>query len=211
MDASFWHQRWELGEIAFHEGQTNTQLVKHFHKLNLVEGRRVFLPLCGKTRDIAWLLNQGCHVSGAELSEFAVNELFDELSIKPTISDIGSIRRYHGENIDIFVGDFFDLTANIIETVDAVYDRAALVALPEDMRAKYTAHLINITSAAPKLMICYDYDQSLMPGPPFSISREEVKRHYDSTFDLQLVESSDVEGGLKGKVVATEMVWLLKK
>lgn len=211
MDASFWHQRWELGEIAFHEGQANAQLVKHFQRLNVAQGGRVFLPLCGKTRDIAWLLTQGYHVVGAELSEFAINELFDELGIKPNVSNLGALRHYHSENIDIFVGDLFDVSASLVKTVDAVYDRAALVALPEHMRSQYTAHLINITAAAPQLMVCYDYDQSLLSGPPFSISLEELKQHYNATYPLKLLESCDVEGGLKGKVAATEMVWLLQK
>ena len=210
MDASFWHQRWELGEIAFHEGQANAQLVKHFQRLNVAQGGRVFLPLCGKTRDIAWLLTQGYKVVGAELSEFAINELFDELSIKPNVSNLGALRHYHSENIDMFVGDLFDVSASLVKTVDAVYDRAALVALPEHMRSQYTEHLINITAAAPQLMVCYEYDQSLLPGPPFSVSREEVKQHYDTTYPLTLLERCDVKGGLKGKVAATEMVWLLK-
>lgn len=209
MEPSFWHQRWKLGEIAFHEGQTNSLLVKNFRMLNLVTGSRVFVPLCGKTQDIAWLLNQGYQVVGAELSEIAVKELFEDLDIKPAVSKVGASIHYQGKNIDIFVGDIFDLTAGDLKLVDAVYDRAALVALPEKMRYQYAAHLIKITAAAPQLIICFEYDQRVMDGPPFSISAKEIMRHYDSSYSLSLLESSEVEGGLKGKAMATEMVWLL--
>jgi len=209
MDASFWHQKWELGEIAFHEGQANSLLVKYFGLLKLVKGSRVFVPLCGKTQDIPWLLTQGYEVVGAELSEIAVKELFQELGIEPTISNMGSLIHYQGKNIEIFVGDIFDVTSGLIKLVDAVYDRAALVALPEAMRCQYTAHLIKITEAAPQLMICFEYDQSVMAGPPFSINPEEVMGHYESTYSLSLIESCEVEGGLKGKAMASEMVWLL--
>ena len=209
MDATFWHQRWELGEIAFHEGQANSLLVKHFDTLKLTQGSRVFVPLCGKTQDIAWLLTQGFQVVGAELSEIAIKELFEGLGIEPAISNDGALVHYQGQNIDIFVGDIFDLTTAHLKSVDAVYDRAALVALPETMRCQYTSHLINITQAAPQLVICFEYDQSVLAGPPFSIDREEVKRHYDATYTLNLLERCDVDGGLKGKAVATEMIWLL--
>ncbi|MFD2229384.1 thiopurine S-methyltransferase [Alkalimarinus sediminis] len=209
MDASFWHQRWELGEIAFHEGEANSLLVKHFGLLNLAKGSRVFVPLCGKTQDIPWLLTQGYEVVGVELSEIAVKELFASLGIVPAISNVGSLIHYQGRNIDIFVGDIFDVTTGLIQPVDAIYDRAALVALPEDMRNQYTAHLINITMAAPQLIICFEYDQSVMPGPPFSVNAEEVMRHYESAYSWSLVESREVAGGLKGKADASEMVWVL--
>ncbi|WP_250656963.1 thiopurine S-methyltransferase [Alkalimarinus coralli] len=211
MEASFWHQRWELGEIAFHEGQANALLVQYFAKLNLEKGSKVFVPLCGKTRDIAWLLTQGYQVVGAELSELAIKELFSDLEIEPEISEVGDLIHYHGEGIDIYVGDIFSVTAAQLGQVDAIYDRAALVALPEHMRQQYTSHLITITGTAPQLMICYEYDQLVMPGPPFSICDEEVKQHYDGSYRLLLLESSQVSGGLKGKAAAVERVWLLQK
>ncbi len=209
MDASFWHKRWELGETSFHEEQANGLLIKYFGMLNLMKGSRVFVPLCGKTQDIPWLLTQGYEVVGAELSEIAVKELYEGLGIEPVISNKGSLIHYQGENIDIFVGDIFDMTADNLKLVDAVYDRAALVALPQPMRDQYTVHLIKITETAPQLMICFEYDQSVMKGPPFSVSAKEVLGHYDSTYSLSLLESRDVEGGLKGNAMATEMVWLL--
>ncbi|MGZ8252407.1 MAG: thiopurine S-methyltransferase, partial [Methylophilaceae bacterium] len=71
MEASFWHNKWQRGEIAFHQSDANPLLVAHFEALNLPKGSRVFLPLCGKTLDIAWLLAGGYRVVGAELSEIA--------------------------------------------------------------------------------------------------------------------------------------------
>jgi thiopurine S-methyltransferase len=94
--------------------------------------------------------------------------------------------------------------------VDAIYDRAALVAFPEDMRNRYTAHLRGMTGKAPQLLICYDYDQSLVQGPPFSIRNEEVHRHYADHYEVTLMASTDVSGGLKGKYPAKENVWRLK-
>lgn len=211
MEASFWHQKWERGDIGFHESEANPFLVDHFEKLNPAKGSRVFLPLCGKTRDFAWLLACGYRVVGAELSELAVNELFKELGLEPEISKAGELARYSAKDIDILVGDIFDVSAEFLGAVNAIYDRAALVALPAGIRERYTSHLMNITDAAPQLLISYEYDQLLMDGPPFSVSEDEVKQHYGAAYQLKSVESRNVAGGLRGKVASTETAWLLQK
>lgn len=211
MEPQFWHDRWAKNEIGFHKGEANPLLVTYFKELALAKGSRIFVPLCGKTLDISWLLSNGYRVAGAELSAIAIEQLFTELGTKPTITKNGGIDRYHAPDIDIFVGDIFDVTNTMLGPVDAMYDRAALVALPENMRSRYTAHVTAITNHAPQLLVCYEYDQRAAEGPPFSISHEEVRRHYAHRYQLRLLASEDVPGGLKGKCTATEHVWLLRK
>ena len=211
MDANFWHQKWEKNEIAFHQNEANPLLVEYFEALSLVRDNRVFIPLCGKTRDIAWLLTQGYRVAGAELSKIAIEQLFSELGIKPEIIKIDELEHYSAPNIDIFVGDIFELSPSLLGPVDAIYDRAALVALPAGMRDQYTRHLMQITDEAPQLLISYTYDQTAIDGPPFSITNEEVHRHYADNYQIRQLASVDVEGGMKGKCPAVENVWLLKR
>ena len=211
MDTSFWHRKWEEGEIGFHESDVNKPLVSYLHNLSLVKGDCVFVPLCGKTLVISWLLANGYRVAGAELSRIAIEQLFAELGVKPEISVAGLMDRYSAPNIDIFVGDIFDLSSEILGPVDAVFDRAALVALPDKMRNRYAVHLMNIIDRAPQLLICYEYDQGSMAGPPFSVSNEEIRQHYSDSYELTLVSSTDLPGGLKGRCSAKENVWLLKK
>ena len=211
MDVSFWHKKWENNEIAFHRSRPNPLLVDHFKALSLNAGSVVFVPLCGKTLDIAWLLSNGYRVAGVELVESAIEQLFAELGMVPKISVAGEIKHYSAKNIDIYVGDIFTISQDLLGPVDAIYDRAALVALPEDLRRRYTAHLREITHESPQLLIAYHYDQNLVQGPPFSISDEEVSQHYKDCYSLTLVVSTDVEGGMKGKCKAIENVWLLQK
>ena len=211
MDASFWRERWERNEIAFHQSKTNPLLATYFGGLSLPKGDRVFVPLCGKTFDIHWLLSQSYRVAGIELSKIAIGQLFGELGVEPKIDVIGKLTRYTAPTIDIFVGDIFDLSKNDLGRIDTVYDRAALVALPEPMRNRYAAHLMDISDCAPQFLITYTYDQRLVEGPPFSVSNEEVADHYEGRYDLQLVASVEVAGGLKGKFAATENAWLLKR
>jgi thiopurine S-methyltransferase len=210
MQHDFWHQKWQKNEIGFHLPEANPLLVSHFHQLNLNQNARVFLPLCGKTLDIAWLLAQGIRVAGAELSQIAIEDLFKNLNLTPTITKTHEHMHYSAANIDMFVGDIFKLTPTLLGHVDAVYDRAALVALPEEMRKAYAVHLMSLTNKAKQLLICFEYEQSLHAGPPFSISADEVKQHYQHSYEITPIASHDVIGGLKGQCAATEHVWMIK-
>lgn len=209
MDPNFWLQKWQDNNIAFHKSEANPVLVKHFQELSLSNNSRVFVPLCGKTLDIAWLLSQGYRVAGAELVELAIEQLFEELGVSPKISRVGEVSLYSAKNIDIFVGNIFDVSGKTLGSVDAIYDRAALIALPRAIREQYTAHLMEITGKAPQLLVTCEYDQSLMEGPPFSISEEEVNQHYGDSYRVSLISSTDVVGGLKGYDVK-ESAWLLQ-
>lgn len=210
MEADFWHQKWARGEIGFHRDEVNPHLLKHVDQLKLKQGSRVFLPLCGKTRDIAYLLGCGYVVLGVELSELAICELFAELSVVPQITQLGSFVRYSGNGLTIFVGDLFQLDSEMLGAIDAIYDRAALVALPETMRSDYTAHLIKLSQNAPQLLVTYEYQQELIDGPPFSISEAEVAQHYAETYHIVLLERVAVEGGMKGKAPSNEAVYVLR-
>lgn len=211
MEASFWHNRWQTNQTGWHERDVNPLLIAHFPSLHVPPGGRVFVPFCGKSLDLGWLLSQGYTVAGAELSELAVTQLFAELGMEPSISEVGKHKHFCGEKIDIFVGDLFDLSRETLGPVDAVYDRAALVALPEAMRMQYTAHLKTLTALAPQLVIGYEYDQTIVAGPPFSVTPDELHRHYGDCYTLTPLTRVELPNGLKGKCPATEHIWRLEK
>lgn len=211
MDAGFWHDKWSRNEIGFHLSEANPLLTKYFGHLGLSAGQRIFLPLCGKTLDISWLLNAGVKVVGIELNDGAVSDLFKQLALKPNVTQLDKFVVYSADNIDIYVGDFFDLTQQQLGHVDAVYDRAAIVALPTALRQKYSQHLMLITAQAKQLVVNYDYDQTVINGPPFSVSNDELHHHYANVYTMRQLAHQDVSGGLKGRCPATENVWLLSK
>jgi thiopurine S-methyltransferase len=210
MDANFWKQRWEQNDIGFHRTEPNPLLVKFFPELALAPGSRVFLPLCGKSLDIGWLLSRGHRVAGAELSRIAIEQLFAGLGVEPQIRPAGALEHFSAQHLDIFVGDIFALTAETLGAVDAVYDRGALVALPATMRSRYAAHLLALTRRAPQLLVSYDYNQTLMDGPPFAITDAEVQRHYGKDLEARLAASVAASGRMTGQVGAKEKVWILK-
>lgn len=212
METQFWHQRWKNNEIGWHEDSGNGHLVSHFQHLivGLTSQTRIFVPLCGMSADIAYFLKQQCQVVAIELNEQAVIQIFDSLGIKPQVHQRNSLKCYKAKNIEIFVGDFFSLSSIDIGHVNAVYDRASLVALPLEMRQRYSQHLIRISNYARQLLIVYDYQQELMSGPPFSVNMSEIEGHYEQFYQISLLNSRDVSGQLRGQFNALENAFLLE-
>lgn len=211
VDRDFWLTRWQNNQIGFHEGVPNTLLVAHFAALGVPEGGRVFVPLCGKSSDMGWLRAQGFTVVGVELSRLAVEQFFGELGLAPVITSAGRLERFAAAGVTVFVGDVFDLDAATLGPVDAVYDRAALVALPEPLRGRYAARVVAVSGAAPQLLLTFEYDQSCQKGPPFSVGEEEVRALYGAAYRLECAEARDVPGGLRGVCPARESAWVMRR
>lgn len=209
MEAEFWHERWRENRIGFHEGAPNAHLVAWFDRLGLSAAARVFVPLCGKTADIGWLVARGLRVAGAELNPLAVEQLFEGLGLAPKVTAHGPLTHYAAAGIDIWQGDIFALSAERLGPVDAIHDRAALVALPPDMRPGYARHMQALTGTAPQLLIAFDYDQSRMDGPPFSVSEDEIRRHYDGPYQITPLARTKATGRVGEQSGADETVWHL--
>lgn len=208
MDQDYWLERWKNKETGFHNKKPHPLLVKHFKKLAIEKNTTVFAPLCGKSLDLVWIASQGHQVIGVEFSQSAVEQFFEELNAHPEISTVDEFQRYYSKGIEIFVGDFFNTSTKHLGKIAAVYDRAALVALPTDLRKQYTTHLKNITNKAPQLLLCYKYDSELMTGPPFIVSPEEVKSHYETSHQISKLETVTTNN-IRGKIPAEEMIYLL--
>lgn len=210
MEHTFWHDKWEKGEIGFHQSEIHPMLVKFADQVGLAEPCRVFVPLCGKSNDMTFMLERGCEVVGIELSQLAVTQYFESLGVEPEIEECGKLTRYSAPDITIYCGDIFALTPEQLGTVDVVYDRAALVALPQDMRQQYCQRICTLTAGARQMLITFDYDQSAIAGPPFSIPSAEIERNYGRYCEIHALHSEPLDGGLKGKVPAIEKLWLLE-
>lgn len=165
----FWHQRWTTDQIGFHQDQPNPHLVRHWPSMGA--GRRVLVPLCGKSHDLAWLAAQGHEVVGVELSPVACAAFFAERGLTPEVAPAGRHTRYTHGAITLLQGDFFDLEG----VFDAAWDRAALIALPPPVRQRYAAHLRRHVRG-PTLLVTFQYDQARRDGPPFSVPEDEVQR-----------------------------------
>jgi thiopurine S-methyltransferase len=193
MQPEFWHKRWTTNQIGFHLPEVNPYLQRHWPQLGLEAGARVLVPLCGKSLDLLWLGKCGHEVLGVELSEKAVEDFFREHQFDPDVSDQGPFTVYRAGSIEVWCGDFFALTAGDVADCGALYDRAALIALPPVMRERYAAHLIRILPKESQgLLITLDYDQAQMDGPPFAVLDDEVQRLLGGSWDLKTLEDQDV-------------------
>lgn len=196
MHQEFWQERWDRGEIGFHLRDVNPFLRRHWDSLGVAQGSRVLVPLCGKSLDLAWLAGQGLPVLGVELSEKAVEAFFAEHGLEPRIDEHGPFKRYRSESIEILCGDFFALTTQDVRDCHALYDRAALIALPDEMRRRYVAHLTEILPGdCAALLVTLDYPQEQMDGPPFAVSDALVHELYDGRWDVELLEQVDALAG----------------
>lgn len=193
MNRDFWLERWERKETGFHQDEINPCLRQHWPELHLAEGSEVFVPLCGKSRDMLWLREQGHAVLGVELSPLAVQAFFEENGLSPQRTKGERFDSYEADGIRILCGDFFDLRRDDLAKVEAVYDRASLIALPPEMRERYARHLLNILPPATQiLLVTLDYPQTEMSGPPFAVSAAEVEALYRRHAGIRLLAQLDV-------------------
>ena len=208
MQANFWHDMWASGIVGFHQAEMNAFLTDYWQKLGLTGDETVLVPLCGKSLDMLWLTKQGHKVLGVELSQQALDEFLTENNVTAQAVQHTHYCGYELESLTLLCGDFFHLTAEDCQDVKAVYDRAAIVALPPEMRAQYVMHLRSILPKGTRyLMITMEYDQSLVPGPPFSVPEKEVCQLFSDVESIEKVhEVSFVHKG----VPRTEMVFVIE-
>lgn len=217
MQAEFWQQRWQQGRIGFNQPKVNPLLINYFSELQLAKASRVLVPLAGKSIDMLWLAQQGYEVIGIELVESAVVEFFAEQNIAATVSQPtadSTIKSYQGElagqTITLWVADIFALTATDIGHIDAVYDRAALIAMPAEMRPNYSEQVCKLSGNAPQLVLTLNYDQNEWSGPPFSISSADIEHYYSARYSIKLLEDKPSTLNASPDLSVTEPVWLLK-
>jgi thiopurine S-methyltransferase len=190
MDPKFWLERWQLGEIGFHQADMNADLLRHWPAVAPQPRATVFVPLCGKSLDMLWLRERGHPVVGIELSGQAIREFFDERQLTAVRTGHGALQRHTAGGYTLYCGDFFELRAQDLRDCPYVYDRAALIALPVAMRARYASHLATLLAPATRtLLITMCYPQQQMTPPPHSVCEPEVQSLYATDFKVQLLAS----------------------
>ncbi len=193
MEKSFWHARWKANEIGFHQDEINVHLQRYWPKLNVPVGGTVFVPLCGKTRDMLWLAGEGYKVIGIEISDLAVEAFFTDNGLLPQRQvEAGYIRFTAGE-ITILMGDFFSVQRQQLGDIAGVYDRASLIALPSDMRAAYVQQMAELMpTGVASLLVSLDYPPGEMEGPPFAISSALVEQLFAADFHISSFQVTDI-------------------
>ena len=193
MHPDFWHDRWREGRIGFHQDKPTPLLLKHWPSLDVAPGAKVFVPLAGKSLDLAWLASQGYRVLGVELSQLAVEQFFAEHGLEPARRASRYGTHYEAGGIELICGDAFGLDAEALAGCDAVFDRAAIIALPPDLRRRYVHELhARLPAGCRGLLITLEYPQPEKEGPPFSVAEAEVRDLYRSDWEVEVLERRDI-------------------
>jgi len=214
----FWASRWTAGQLGWHQSKITPSLERFVGRLSQNPATddqhvgRVFVPLCGKSMDLSFLAERANAVVGVEFVEQAVQEFFSELGQEPSV-ETDPLPRYSADNITLFAADYFDLRPEITGEIDAVFDRASLVALDAPTRKRYAAHMATLLNPGARvLLVTFDYDQSEMNGPPFAVSHVEVDELYSANFGIEHLATRDVlndDMARRGLTAMTESTWLL--
>jgi thiopurine S-methyltransferase len=204
MQPEFWHERWTEGRIGFHLSRVNPHLLRHHD--TIAGARRVLVPLAGKTLDLWWLREQGHDVTAVELSPLACGDLFREAGIRPEVRDAGPFRAWSVPGLTVLQGDIRNLPAE--PSFDAVWDRAATIALPPPLRDEVAATVAGAVSpGATTLLVTLERHSGGAEGPPFSVPEVEVRRLFGSTHTLEHLDGPLPAIGMAD--IASEHVWRL--
>jgi len=193
MENEFWIQAWKEGQTRFHLSEINPNLLNYVDQNPKLtqEKMNIFVPLCGKTLDLIFLRDLGHNVYGIELSQLAVEEFFKQNDISYKIKDVGDLKAYCSKGITIYLGDFFKLTKDLLSNIGLIYDRAAIVALPESMRKIYFEKLTQLLEKETKiLMISFERVPQTDHGPPHSIPRQEIVNYCEGNFLYKVLNES---------------------
>lgn len=212
-DPEFWHSKWASNQIGFHLDDVNPLLIEHWHRTEPKREDKIFVPLCGKSEDLVWLATKHNQVHGVELSSIAVRSFFAEHFYTPLVIQLNAHHElYQFDELSIYTGDYFTAP---VETYDIVYDRAALVALPEEMRKEYVERLKSLLNPGGRiLLVTLDYEQQEMAGPPFSVPQEEIEQLF-AEFSVERLHQDSANAqhpkrAKKGLSRFAEEVWLIK-
>lgn len=193
MQPDFWHERWRSRRIGFHRDVPLPLLVRHWPSLELAHGSRVFVPLCGKSLDMVWLAEQGHRVLGIELSELAIAQFFEERGLTPETRSSPAGTHYVAGPWELVAGDAFAIPGELLADCAAVYDRAALIALPPELRAVYaTTTWRRLPGGCRGLLVTLEYPQAEKAGPPFPVEEAEVHARLDPDWTVALLERRDI-------------------
>jgi len=160
MQAQFWLDKWNNQETGFHLESAHPLLQKYYPQIfNPNVG--VFVPLCGKSSNLAFFAAKGSYTLGCELAEKAVKVFFSSLKItenKPAkVSALSKFQSYQLDNLEILVGDYFELQPEQLGACKTIYDRAALIALPESMRNGYVEHMRSLNKSCVSSSSCLNF------------------------------------------------------
>jgi len=193
MDRDFWHQRWHDNQIGFHQDKPTPLLLKHWPAIGMPVGAKIFVPLAGKSLDMVWFASQGYRVLGVELSPLAIKQFISEHGVDPEVRESRYGTHYLAGAVELICGDVFALDADALADCSVVFDRAALIALPPELRKRYVSEVNSLLPQGCRgLLITLEYPEHEKQGPPFSVTEPEVRELYGRDWEADVLDRRDI-------------------
>lgn len=191
-----WEDRWKNKRIGFHLADVNDVLKDHIEKLlpkkdeeeleKVCTNRRVFVPLCGKTVDMPFLVPMADEVVGVEGIRQALEEFAEEQAdLKVESKGIeGGFERFKGEKITLLRGDYFALDdSKTGGKFGVIYDRASIVAIDPELREKYVKIIGKLIAPGGRMLLVVlerrGEEEAMKMGPPHSIPEATARELFE--------------------------------
>ena len=201
--ATDWAKAWREGRIGFHRSSPNPNLERYAHVLQNCQN--ILFPLCGKTLDMHYLHQKGHHCFGVERVEKAIHHFFLEWNGIPKRVNT----RYQHQNISIFHQNIFSIGPKELPVIHGIFDRAALVALPVEIRPQYAQHMLSLLAKGGKiLLITINMPRPQDQGPPFLVRKESIPDLFSDASTVECLETQRKTPQQEPFLIRSGMPWL---
>jgi len=185
-----WINCYAAGTMPWHLKDVNHFLKKYITTLTEnkdVSGKRVLIPLCGKTVDMKFLYEQGLTVVGIELLDVAIQSFATENNMLLTAETKESYTIHtFDERLKIFQGDLFQFTPDMLGGLfDFWWDCGSLTAMVNEEDHKYMQLILSLMKTNSRgLITLFQYEPSVYIGRPKSINQAKVEEILDGKFEI---------------------------
>lgn len=200
-DPAYWQNRWKEGRTGWDQGGIHPLFPDLFaaaKEAGLRDGAKIVEPGCGRAHTAAMLARSGFDVTAFDVSEDAI------AAAQSLYADIPRLR--------LLVANLFDPLPEWNDSFDAVYDRAVLCALPQEVRSKYVATCVRILKPG-GLFMSLPFARLHIgdsEGPPFAIPENQFSELLTPGFvkiSHRLVEHREADSKIAAEMIA---VWRKK-
>lgn len=188
-----WKETWEKtgGNVPWQKSEVDGYLQEHINDLTGGEKNvSILVTWCGNSLDIPWLSSQGYDVVGVEISELGVRQMFEENGIPYSTTQEGGFSIYQAQDrkMKVFVGNYYNLTPELVGTFDGVWDNNAFGAAEVANREKYMSVLVSLLKPDGRVLLGnWEYGELVRDSAPFSLSCTFVKELFQEKFEVQFV------------------------
>lgn len=202
----FWEKIYQDGEDTWTRAEADKEIMQltREHVTRGVVGSSVFVPMCGRSKVLLQLADEGHRVVGVEWSSFAVEQFMEENKLSYFVDQCNiagqqtPVYRAMEKNITVYCCDLFLLKDHTLGQFDCVCDHGSIGSFyPTDENRKTYAGIITslLTPGGRMLLSMFDYDHAEHPSMPFATTEADVENLYKEFFSqIVVLKEIDAKG-----------------